>query len=250
MQGFSANLGLLWRDRPLPDAVAAAAAAGSRAVEVQYPYDTPPDALRAACAEAGLPLLGLNTRRGETFGTAALPDRRAEARAAADEAVAYAAEAGARHVHVLAGRGDTDEDTYRENLAHACAAAAPHGLTVVIEALNGHDVPGYHLGRTGRALETIGALAQPNLRLMFDCYHVQVAEGDVTRRLAAALPLTGHIQIAGAPARGRPDRGELDLAFVLAEVRRLGWAGFVGAEYRPEGPTEATLGWMTALAPG
>jgi hydroxypyruvate isomerase len=109
-------------------------------------------------------------------------------------------------------------------------------------------VPGYHLRTVEHALATIAAVARPNLRLMFDCYHVQVEQGDVTRRLAAALPLTGHIQIAGAPARGRPDRGELNLGFVLAEARRLGWTGFVGAEYRPDGPTEDSLDWRTALA--
>ncbi|MEE4117677.1 MAG: TIM barrel protein [Paracoccaceae bacterium] len=247
MQGFSANLGMLWRELPLGEAVAAGARAGFAAVEVQWPYDTPAAELRAACDATGLPLLSLNTRRGETFGTAALPGRGAETRAGVGEAVAYAVEAGARQVHVLAGQGETCEETYRESLAHACAAAAPHGLCVVIEALNGHDVPGYHLHSVGQALETIAAVERPELRLMFDCYHVQVAEGDVTRRLAAALPLIAHIQIAGAPSRGRPDEGELDLAFVLAEARRLGWRGFVGAEYHPGGPTEESLGWMAAL---
>jgi hydroxypyruvate isomerase len=250
MQGFSANLGLLWRDRPLTEAVAAAGRAGFAAVEVQWPYDTPAADLRAACAAAGLPLVGLNTPRGESFGAAALPGRAAEARAATDAAVAYAVAAGARAVHVLAGQGETDEAAYRASLAHACAAAAPHGLTVLIEPLNGHDVPGYHLRGVGQALETIAAVGRPELRLMFDCYHVQVAEGDVTRRLAAALPLTGHVQIAGAPARGRPDRGELDLGFVLAEAQRLGWRGLVGAEYHPEGPTDASLGWMATLGAG
>ena len=168
MQGFSANLGMLWRELSLAEAVASADRAGFSAVEVQWPYDTPAAELRAACDATGLPLLSLNTRRGETFGTASLPGRGAQTRAAVDEAVAYAVEAGARQVHVLAGQGETCEQTYRESLAHACAAAAPHGLRVVIEALNGHDVPGYHLRSVGQALETIAAVGRPELRLMFD----------------------------------------------------------------------------------
>ena len=260
MAGFSANLGLLWADLPLPDAVRAAARAGFSAVELQWPYATPPDAVRAALEETGLPVLSLNTPKGEpdTFGTAALPGRAAEARAGVDAALCYAEAIGAGMVHVLAGRGDdaapTREDAFRTTLAHAADAARARGVTVLIEALNPHDVPGYHLSTVEHALETIAAVGAPNLKLMFDCYHVQVAQGDVTRRLAAALPVTGHIQIAGAPARTRPDRGELDLAFVLAEAARLGWSRPVGAEYLPGGPTEETLGWLPAfrrhLAPG
>lgn len=253
MPGFSANLGRLWADLPLPEAVRAAARAGFAAVELHWPYATPPETVRAALAEAGLPVLSLNTPKGEpdTFGTAALPDRAAEARAGVDAALAYAGAIGAGMVHVLAGRGSdeapTCEGAFRATLSYAAEAARPLGITVLIEALNPRDAPGYHLSTMEHALETIAAVDAPNLRLMFDCYHVQVAQGDVSRRLAAALPVTGHIQIAGAPARTRPDRGELDLAFVLAEAARLGWSRPVGAEYLPGGPTGETLGWLPAF---
>ena len=72
---FSANLGLLWTDSPLPEAIARAGAAGFGAVELQWPGDVPAAALRRACTEAGLPLLALNTPTGEAgaFGLAALP---------------------------------------------------------------------------------------------------------------------------------------------------------------------------------
>ena len=62
---FSANLGFLWADRPLPDAIHAAHAAGVDAVELHWPYDTPAAEVKAALDATGLPLLGLNTRRGD-----------------------------------------------------------------------------------------------------------------------------------------------------------------------------------------
>ncbi len=82
---------------------------------------------------------------------------------------------------------------------------------------------------------------------MFDCYHLQIMEGDLTRRVAALLPLIGHIQIASVPDRGAPDHGELDYAHMLRHIDDLGWAIPVGAEYRPaNGDTDASLGWMDA----
>lgn len=251
---FSANLGFLWNDRPLPEAIRAAAAAGFAAVECHWPYATPPGAVRAALRETGLAMLGLNTRRGDVArgenGLAALPGREAEARAAIDEALGYARATGTGAVHVMAGRsaGARARAAYLGNLEHACARAGADGITILIEPLNPHDAPGYFLGSTGQAAEIIRALGAPNLRLMFDCYHVQRIEGDVTRRLRELIGLIGHIQIASAPDRGAPDHGELDYRHILAEIAALGWERPIGAEYRPSGPVERGLGWMAPLA--
>lgn len=251
---FSANLGMLWAELPLTDAIHAAHAAGFDAVECHWPFETPPEDVRAALAETGLPMISLNTRRGDPaagdFGLAALPGREREARAAIDEAVAYAAAVGARAVHVMAGRasGPAARATFLENLDHACAAAARDGLTILIEPLNAHDAPGYFLATTAQAEDLLHALGRPEARLMFDCYHVGRTEGDVAARLSALFPLIGHVQIASVPDRGPPDRGTLDYGAVFATLRALGWRGPVGAEYRPTGPTDQSLGWLRDLA--
>jgi hydroxypyruvate isomerase len=84
---------------------------------------------------------------------------------------------------------------------------------------------------------------------MFDTYHVQIMQGDVVRRLERHLDVIGHVQVAAVPDRGEPDAGELDHAFVLCELDRLGYTGRVGAEYRPRaGRTEDGLGWRDRLA--
>jgi 2-dehydrotetronate isomerase len=107
MPGFSANLGFLWTDLLLPDAIRAAARVGFAAVECHWPYDTPPEAVLAALRETGLPMLSLNTRRGDVAagdnGLAALPGHEPEARADIDEALDYAAALDAQAVHVMAG---------------------------------------------------------------------------------------------------------------------------------------------------
>lgn len=243
---FSANLGFLWADRPLPEAIRAAKAAGFDAVECHWPYDTPAAETVAALQETGLTMLGLNTLRGNTAigenGLSALPGREADAQAAIDQALTSARDTGTRAVHVMAGNssGPRARAAFVANLTYACQQA--QGITILIEPLNPYNAPGYYLNSTGLAADIIREVGLPNLKLMFDCYHIQIIEGDVTRRLEALLPLIGHIQIASVPDRGKPDHGELDYGFVLQQVARLGWPHPIGAEYLPGGDMD--MGWL------
>ena len=246
---FSANLGFLWTDKPLPDAIRAAKAAGFDAVECHWPYDVPASAVKAALAETGLPMIGLNTRRGNVSigenGLAALPGRESEARAVIDEALAYASEISAGAVHVMAGNsgGPRARRAFCDNLAHACERAG-NAVTILIEPLNHYNAPGYFLGSTALAADIIREVGAPNLRMMFDFYHVQIMEGDVSRRFEAAMPLVGHVQIAAVPDRGKPDHGELDYGYVLRRVSELGWDRPIGAEYLPEPGAEPDMSWL------
>lgn len=251
---LSANLGFLWNDRPLPDAIRAAKAAGFDAVECHWPYDVPAETIKQTLVETGLPMLGLNTRRGDAAngenGLAALPDRQADARAAIDEAIAYAVAIDCAKVHVMAGfaNGDAAHAMFVTNLTYACAQAAQHGITILIEPLNKYDAPGYFLSTTEQAKAIIAEVNAPNLKLMFDCYHVQLMEGDLSHKLKDLLPLIGHIQFASVPDRGPPDAGELNYAHVFETIAKLGYGAPLGAEYKPVGNTDDTLAWMKSLA--
>ncbi|QKV17459.1 hydroxypyruvate isomerase family protein [Oricola thermophila] len=247
---LSANLGFLWRELPLPEAIRAAKRAGFDAVECHFPFDVPTDEARAALDETGLPMLGLNTRPGEDgeFGLAALPDREADARAAIEQALDYAKATGCRAVHVMAGKPDDSaraDAAFRANLSHACELAG--NTTILIEPINTRDVPGYHLATIEQAAEIVSALGYPNLKIMADCYHLQIMGGDLLRRIEKHLPMIGHVQIAAVPSRGRPDEGELNYPWIAAALRDMGYEGYFGAEYRPDGPTEDSLGWMGML---
>ncbi|WGW02465.1 hydroxypyruvate isomerase family protein [Tropicibacter oceani] len=254
MTQFSANLGFLWQELSLPDAIRAAKAAGFDAVECHWPYDTPAEVTKAALAETGLRMLGINTVRGAAGenGLSALPGRAADARAAIDQALAYAAQIGAGAVHVMAGfsAGEEARKIFCENLAYAASAAAPLGITILIEPLNRHDAPGYFLQTTDQAAAIIAEVGAPNLKLMFDCYHIGRTEGDITTRFAALRGIVGHVQFAGVPTRGRPDQGELNYAMIFAQITGSGWSAPLGAEYKPDGPTGDSLGWMQALSQG
>ncbi|WP_428513614.1 hydroxypyruvate isomerase family protein [Roseovarius sp.] len=248
MPRFSANLGFLWTGLDLPRAVHAAAKAGFDAVECHWPHDTPPKSLRAALDATGLPLLGLNTTRGDhekgDFGLSAVPGREAEARDAIDAALAYAEIAGAEAVHVMAGtaEGRAAEKTFRDNLEYACDRA--RGRMILIESINPFDAPGYFLQSPDHARRVIADVRAPNLRMMFDCYHVGRLGQDVLTQLNDVFEHVGHIQFAAVPDRGPPDHGTLDYSVLFRELDALGWQRPLGAEYRPGGDTDASLGWL------
>ncbi|MEM7470025.1 MAG: TIM barrel protein [Pseudomonadota bacterium] len=250
MTEFSANLGFLWTELSLPDAIRAAQRAGFAAVEMHWPYETAAGDIRAALDETELPLLGINTVRGAAGenGLCALPGRDVEARASIDQAITFARETGARSVHVMAGfaEGAEAHRTFTENLRYACEKAPE--LVILIEPLNHHDAPDYFLSTATQAADIIAEVGAPNLKLMFDCYHLQIMGGDLTRSLDLYRTIIGHIQFASVPARAEPDQGEVNYAHVFEHLSRTGYDAPLGAEYKPATTTDAGLGWMARFA--
>ena len=251
MARLSANLGMLWPDRPLIERVTAAAQAGFKAVELHWPWDTPARTLGAACRDRGLALLSLNTPLGAPgdFGLAALPGREAGFRAGFSQAADYAREAGCAMIHVLAGLAPDDpahEATFLQNLDWA-AAQAPD-LTLLLEPMNRRDRPGYFYSRPARTVALLNQLGRANLGLMLDAYHAGLEGLDPLAEAAAALPRLRHVQIARVPDRREPD--PQTATALLDGLDRLGYAGWIGAEYNPAGLTEAGLGWAAGLLGG
>jgi len=255
MVTFSANLGFLWADLPLPAAIRAAKAAGFGAVECHWPYATPPTEITAALKDTGLEMLGLNTPKSAgsigLFGLSALPGHEALARSVIDQSLSFANDIGARSLHVMAGMasGAEAQASFCAALSHACHQAQQGGMTILIEPLNRYDAPGYFLNSLAQAEEIITSVNHPNLKLMFDCYHVGRTEGDVIAQLQARLPLIGHIQFASIPNRKSPDQGTLDYTEVFAALDKLGWNRPLGAEYHPDGATGNSLDWMNKYKP-
>ncbi|MGL5447941.1 MAG: hydroxypyruvate isomerase family protein [Rhabdaerophilum sp.] len=253
MPRFSANLGFLWPDRPLLKRIDSAARAGFKAVELHWPYDVPAREMRDRMARHDLTLLGINTPVGQhagDFGLGAWPGREGEFLAGFAEALAYATEAGARAIHVMAGVIPSElapeaRATFLGNLRQILPLAKRSGITLLLEPINRRDKPGYFYDRIEEAAAIIRELGSPALKIMFDCYHVGITEGDVIRRMEEFWPLIGHIQIAAVPSRAEPDEGTLDYAQVFAAIDRLHYAGWVGAEYKPRADTDVGLGWLT-----
>jgi hydroxypyruvate isomerase len=171
--------------------------------------------------------------------------REAEFRAAFDQALEYADATGARMIHVMAGAGpDANRDTFEASLAWAAERIGTRPVTAMLEPLNLVDNPGYFLCDFNLAASIIRKLDLPNVRLQYDIYHRQMLHGDLVAGLREMMPIIGHVQFAGVPGRNEPDDSEIDYGFVFGELDRLGYRGWVGAEYKPRAGTLDGLGWM------
>ncbi|HEY5167620.1 MAG TPA: TIM barrel protein [Pseudolabrys sp.] len=252
MPHFAANLGYLFTDRALLERIDAAAAAGFKAIELQFPYDVPASAVKAAIERNKLTILGINTPPGERdgeFGLAAVPGREKDWQVLFARALEYISAIGGSAVHCLAGKVAPEqrpaaERVYIDNLARAADLAAPKNITLLIEPINARDRPNYYLNRVEHAADIIAKTAKPNISMQFDFYHAQIVGGDLLYRLEKFLPVVGHLQCAAVPSRHEPDEGEINYPAVFEAVDRLGYQGWIGCEYRPRGRTEDGLGWL------
>jgi len=250
MPRFAANLGYLFTERPLLERIDAAAAAGFKAVELQFPYEAPASAVKTAIERNKLTILGLNTppgREGE-FGLAAVPGREKDWQDLFTRALNYASAIGASAIHCLAGKVASEQRpaadrVFIDNLTRAADLAAPKNIILLIEPINARDRPNYFLNHVEHAAAVIDKIASPNIRMQFDFYHVQIVGGDLIYRLEKFLPVVGHLQCAAVPSRHEPDEGEINYRAVFEAVDRLGYQGWIGAEYRPRARTEDGLDW-------
>ena len=253
MPQFCANLSMMFNEVPFLDRFEAAAKAGFEAVEFLFPYEHQAAEIRARLDGNGLTQVLFNAPPGDwnggERGTATLPGRQQEFRDGIVQALSYAEALGNTLVHVMAGippqslRPGTAAALYAANLSWAIEQAAPRGIKLIIEPINHRDMPGFFLNTTGQAASYVEAFGPGRLGLQFDLYHCQVTEGDVTKRMAALLPLIAHMQIADVPGRHEPGTGEIGWPFVFGEIDRLGYGGWVGCEYRPAGETVSGLDW-------
>lgn len=253
MPRFSANLGFLFPELPFLDRFEAAAQAGFEAVEYASPYEYPASELRARLDAGGLRQVLINSPAGDRSkgerGFACLPGREGIFRDSLTQALDYATALECKRVHVMAGvpPHDLPRDTalalYAANLAWAGERALGAGVKLVIEPLNPRDAPGYLLSTQEQGAAIVAAIGHDRLGLQFDLYHCQTAQGDVTTRLAALLPVIDHMQLADVPGRHEPGTGEIGWEFVFRRIDELGYAGWVGCEYQPLGDTVEGLAW-------
>jgi len=260
MPRFSANLSFLFTEVPFLERFGEAARAGFRAVEFGFAYETPVSGIAARLAEHGLACVLINAPPGDLGagerGIASLPGREREFAASIDTALRYADALDCPRIHVLSGVVPPDADegqralrrsTLVRNLRAACTTADARGVTLLVEALNPHDVPGYFFSTQADAHAIRDDVGAANLKVQMDLYHAEIVEGDSASKLERWLPHIGHIQIAGVPGRHEPDVGTLDYLSLLRRVDELGYDGWVGCEYRPLRDTASGLAWRERL---
>lgn len=254
MPKFSANLSMLFTERPFMERFAAAKEAGFCAVEYLFPYAYEPETLSRELAENGLEQALFNLPAGDwdagDRGIACDPRRVDEFRAGVATALTYARALGTSRLNCLAGKlpSQVDEnlawDTLADNLRFAAGELARDGRTLLVEFINRKDIPGFFLHGSAQTLKLLAEVGAPNAMMQYDVYHAQREEGELAATLRANIACIGHIQIADNPGRHQPGTGEINYPYLFGEIDRLGYQGYVGLEYVPAPDTAASLAWM------
>lgn len=258
MPRFAANLTMLFNEVPFLDRFERARRAGFEAVEFLFPYPFGAAEIRKRLDDNGLELVLHNLPAGNwdagERGIACLPDRVEEFRAGVGKAIEYARALGVPQVNCLAGKAPAGADeaalhrTFVANLSYAAAELKKAGLRLLVEPINTFDIPGFFLSRTPQALSILDEVGADNLLVQYDIYHAQRMEGELAATIQKNLARIGHIQLADNPGRNEPGTGEINYAFLFAHLDRIGYAGWVGCEYKPAATTEEGLGWRRRLA--
>lgn len=254
MPRFAANLTMLFNELPFLDRFEAAAAAGFEAVEFLFPYAFPAHEIRGRLAGNGLQLVLHNLPAGNwdagERGIACLPERVDEFRAGVARACTYADALGVQQLNCLAGKAPAGADpellhrTLVENLRYAARVLRSEGLQLLVEPINAYDIPGFFINRTDQALKVLDEVGEDNAWLQYDIYHAQRTEGELAATLTRHIQRIAHIQLADNPGRNEPGTGEIHWDFLFRHIDTLGYAGWIGCEYKPAAGTQAGLGWM------
>ena len=254
MPRLAANLSMLFTEHDFLARFGAAAQAGFSGVEYLFPYDFPAEQIWQQLEKHNLSQVLFNLPAGDWAkgerGIACLPDRVEEFQAGVDQAIAYAKVLGNRQINCLAGIAPKGADaellqnTFVSNLKYAADKLKAAGIRLVMEMINTRDIPGFYLNTTKQALEIQAKVGSDNLFLQYDIYHMQIMEGDLARTMETNLQLINHIQLADNPGRNEPGTGEINYRFQFEHLDRIGYQGWVGAEYKPLTSTEAGLGWL------
>jgi hydroxypyruvate isomerase len=266
---FNVNLSILFTELPLLERPAAARAAGFTAVELWWPWVDAPvpeqaelDALRAALEDAGTQLVGLNFYAGQLpgpdRGALSVPGEESERfRANVPVAIAFATSLGCTTFNALYGNRvegveAAEQDRLAlENLVFAARAVGEVGGTLLIEALNAPESPKCPIVSAPKAIEVIDAVnaatGLDNARFLMDLYHLSMNGEDLDAVIDRYTAKTGHVQIADNPGRGAPGTGELDFDDLLDHLKKAGYDGLVGLEYKPgERPSAGAFEWLPA----
>jgi hydroxypyruvate isomerase len=253
MPRLNANLSMMFNEVDFLERFGAAAKAGFKGVEFLFPYAYDKNQLAELLGKHRLEMVLFNMPPGDFAagdrGLACIPSRKTEFQDAVNKALDYARTLNCKLLHCMAGlrplgvNEETMRATYIDNLQFAAKEAGRHGITVLIEAINTRDIPGYYLNYSAQAFDILHYAGMPNLKFQYDIYHMQIMEGDLAMTIEKNLDKIAHMQLADTPGRHEPGTGEINYEFLFGHIDKVGYQGWIGCEYRPAGRTEDGLGW-------
>jgi|YNPBryunderm2012_1023409.scaffolds.fasta_scaffold02907_7 hydroxypyruvate isomerase len=239
---------MLFKDLPFLERIRKAAEVGYDAIEFWNWENKDLVAIKKVTEQVGIDILIFQANKS---GSLVNPEHRKAFIKGVQESLAKAKEIGVKQLFLLTDELGTDrsvlsqfpnlnpEHKYQsvvDGLKVLVKMAEEAGVTLNLEVLNSKvDHKGYWLDHIDVGFELIRKLAHPNLRILFDCYHVQIMDGNLIPRITENIDLIGHIHVADTPGRHEPGTGEINFANIYKALRRVGYTRYVGMEFEPTG---------------
>ncbi len=228
---------------------------GFTAVEYLFPYAWPAEQLQELLQKNNLQQvlfnLPVDAWADGVRGIACIPGREQEFQENVGRAVDYARVLQCPRLNVLVGLTPAGVDpekvqaTLVNNLRFAADELAKENITLLVEALNSRDMPGFHLVGSKESMDLIDAAGHTNIKFQYDIYHMQRMEGELINTITGLVDRIGHIQLADNPGRHEPGSGEINFTNLFKAIDQAGYDGWIGCEYIPAAGTEAGLGWLS-----
>lgn len=190
----------------------------------------------------------VNSPTGDIGGTLVNPEDRSKYISRLKSLIPLAYKLNCRTLITCTGNtleGKSYEEQYEsiiETLTEASKIVEKEGITLVLEALNTYvDHQGYFLNSARKAAEIVRKVNHPNIKLLYDVYHMQIMEGNITSFIESNIDIIGHFHFAGVPGRHELWLGELNYKYIIEKIQSLGYDKFLGLEYFPTVNSEESL---------
>lgn len=238
---YAVNVELFWKGLPLLDRLKKVAEAGFTHYEFG-PFkakDIP--ALDKVSRERNL-----TPTQFTAYAGLADPARKGPFLEALDDAIAVAETLGVKGLGVVAGevvKGLEREamvDAVVDALKEAAERAKDHDITLLLEPRNLADHPNELIVSTKDAADVVDAVGSTHVKILFDVYHQQASEGNLSGNIRKHFDKIGYFQVADHPGRSQPGTGEINYPHILKLIHDLGYKDAIGLEIKPKGdPLEA-----------
>ncbi len=254
MMKFSACIEILYPQLPFIDRIAAAKKDGFSAIEFWGFADKDLDAIYEACKQNEIEIAAccVSTRDkalAARFAKLGLIDYYSPAvfGAMCKESLEIALKYGIKNLIVCSGSDDPSQDAAHkdayliQSLIYGAGLLKGTSVNLVVEPLNLYDHPGTYLTHSDHTKRILDAVGSDKVKVLFDIYHQQMTEGNLTANIRMFGEQLGHFHTADVPGRHELCSGEINWTYLFAEIEKLGYEGFVGMEYLPTKDTTEGL---------
>jgi hydroxypyruvate isomerase len=248
---YAVNVEMTWTKLPFLDRIKKVKEAGFSHYEFWPWRNKDIDAIVRLNGELGLTTSQFSASPVKGFGhgiTNPDPARREEFEEEIRSAVPIAKKLGVKKICVVAGeetKGHSREEQTQAVISALKAGAAivePEGITIILEPLNILvDHPRQLIVHSAQAADVLKAVGSPNVKMLFDIYHQQISEGNLSGNIRKFRDLIGYFQLADHPGRHEPTTGEINYPFVLKTIHDIGYRDPIGMEMSPRSDPAAAF---------